>query len=94
MNARAAQNGSAVTAGNPSAGPLQSGRTQLHGVTCGGEREVFSLGLPLQRTRRQADTTGHMDSSFNIIITIVAGILLTLYIMRRRVRKGTRVAKF
>jgi hypothetical protein len=35
-----------------------------------------------------------MDSSFNIIITIVAGILLTLYIMRRRVRKGTRVAKF
>jgi hypothetical protein len=34
------------------------------------------------------------DSLFTVIVTIVAGLLLTLYIMRRRVRKGTRVAKF
>jgi len=34
------------------------------------------------------------SSMFSTVATIVAGILLTLYIMRRRVRKGTRVAKF
>jgi hypothetical protein len=34
------------------------------------------------------------DPVFSVIITIVAGLLLTLYIMRRRVRKGTRVPKF
>jgi hypothetical protein len=32
--------------------------------------------------------------TFTLVTTIVAGILLTLYVMRRRVRKGTRVAKF
>jgi hypothetical protein len=31
---------------------------------------------------------------FTTLATIVSGLLLTLYIMRRRVRKGTRVAKF
>jgi hypothetical protein len=34
------------------------------------------------------------SSMFSVLATIVAGILLTLYVMRRRVRKGTRVAKF
>ncbi len=34
------------------------------------------------------------SSMFDAVVTIVAGILLTLYIMRRRVRKGTREAKF
>ena len=59
----------------------------------GGRRD--GAHLPLQRARARADSTGHMDNStFTMILTTVAGIMLTLYIMRRRVRKGTRVAKF
>jgi len=44
----------------------------------------------------RADNSGMYmtNSMFTTVATIVAGLLLTLYIMRRRVRKGTRIAKF
>jgi hypothetical protein len=35
-----------------------------------------------------------MSNSLSLVLIVVAGILLTLYIMRRRARLGRRTPKF
>jgi hypothetical protein len=35
-----------------------------------------------------------MSNSLSLVLIVIAGILLTLYIMRRRVRLGRRTPKF
>jgi hypothetical protein len=45
-------------------------------------------------TTRPADIEAHMDTTTSFGLAALAFVVATLYIMRRRVRQGKRVAKF